>query len=86
MGVLLSVLQFLSILKAYKYDKTDIKVGYFFIFHLFTENFGKMAVLAGTGNLCPKKSGDKLSLKKKKERFKLAIYHFGWPCGGEGGL
>ena len=37
------------------------------IFGLFISLSEKMQVFGGTGNLCPKKSGGKLSLKKKKK-------------------
>ena len=47
--------------------KLSTKLETFLIFGLFISLSEKMQVFGGTGNLCPKKSGGKLSLKKKKK-------------------
>ena len=54
----------------YNHLKTEYKVSNSFLFIGLSE---KMPVFAETGNLCPKKSGGKLSLKKKKKK-KLECY------------
>ena len=72
--------------------KLSTKLETFLIFGLFISLSEKMQVFDGTGNLCPKKSGGKLSLKKKKKKKKktrrvyLALYHVCIPQGGKGGL
>ena len=72
----------------YNHLKTEYKVSHSILFIGLSE---KMPVFAETGNLCPKKSGGKLSLKKKKKKKKnrmlyLAFNHVSRPCGGMGGL
>ena len=60
-------IQFSIFLNMYNHLKTEYKVSNSFLFIGLSE---KMLVFAETGNLCPKKSGGKLSLKKKKKKKK----------------
>ena len=79
-------IQFSIFLNMYNHLKTEYKVSNSFLFIGLSE---KMPVFAETGNLCPKKSGGKLSLKKKKKKTRmlyLAFNHVSRPYGGMGGL